>query len=576
MLLQTIEQIGREKNIPPDVIIEAVEEAMAVASKKFHKTEEDLRATLNRETGEVEVFAVKQVVETVEDADIEIGEEAARELDADAKVGDFVEIPRETEDLGRIAAQAAKQVIFQKVRDAERENIFDEFIERTGELITGLVKRFERGDMVVDLGRTEGLLPRREQSRAEHYNIGDRIRVVIVDVLKVSRGPQVVVSRVAPDLLIRLFEMEVPEIYDGTVSIKGAVREGGDRAKVAVHSTEPDVDPVGACVGMRGSRVQSIIRELRGEKIDIVQWSPDLQQYAINSLKPARVNRVTIIDGEERHLEVVVDDDQLSLAIGKRGQNVRLAGKLLNAKIDIKSEEDKKKEVEIALAQMATREEPVSSLEGVGDKTAESLVAAGIKSVGDVIDGGAQALTEIDGIGPVGADKIISSAKEALEASFQEEAPEAEEEAASAVTEDAAPSRSARVAARQPAPAAVDTAAVLSRLSGAPMGDIEPADPGDVTFESAGDATAEAADHIPDGAATGPDEAVAEADEEVAEADEAIAETDDAAAETDEAADEPDDAAEPVATVAPGDADEVASDASETDNDEEEVLETPA
>ena len=219
MLLQTIEQIGREKNIPPDVIIEAVEEAMAVASKKFHKTEEDLHATLNRETGEVDVFAVKQVVEDVEDPDLEISEEQARELDADAKVGDSVQIPRETEDLGRIAAQAAKQVIFQKVRDAERENIFDEFIERTGELITGLVKRFERGDMVVDLGRTEGLLPRREQSRAEHYNIGDRIRVVIVDVLKVSRGPQVVVSRVSPDLLIRLFEMEVPEIYDATVSI---------------------------------------------------------------------------------------------------------------------------------------------------------------------------------------------------------------------------------------------------------------------------------------------------------------------------------------------------------------------
>jgi len=444
MLLQTIEQIGREKNIPPDVIIEAVEEAMAVASKKFYKTEEDLRATLNRETGEVDVFAVKQVVEDVSDADLEISEANAREIDSDAKVGDFVHLPRETEELGRIAAQAAKQVIFQKVRDAERENIFDEFVERTGELITGLVKRFERGDMVVDLGRTEGLLPRREQSRAEHYNIGDRIRVVIVDVLKVSRGPQVVVSRVAPNLLMRLFEMEVPEIYDGTVTIKGAVREGGDRAKVAVHSTEPDVDPVGACVGMRGSRVQSIIRELRGEKIDIVQWAADLQQYAINSLKPARVNRVTVIDGDERHLEVVVDEDQLSLAIGKRGQNVRLAGKLLNAKIDIKSEEDKKKEVEQALAQMAIREESVESLDGVGEKTAEAMIAAGVKTVGGVIDGGLAALTEIAGIGPVGAGKILASAEGALAGPLPEEpevdAPEArpDQEAENDLAEEAA------------------------------------------------------------------------------------------------------------------------------------------
>ena len=421
MLLQTIEQIGREKNIPSDVIIDAVEEAMAVASKKFYKTEEEHRATLNRETGEVEVFAVKQVVDVVEDKNLEISAEKALEYDAGAKAGDFVYIPRSTDELGRIAAQAAKQVIFQKVRDAERENIFNEFIERGGELITGLVKRFERGDMIVDLGRTEGLLPRREQSRAEHYNIGDRIRVVIIDVLKVSRGPQVVISRVAPELLMRLFEMEVPEIYDGTVTIKGAVREGGDRAKVAVHSSEADVDPVGACVGMRGSRVQSIIREMRGEKIDIVQWSPDLQQYAINSLKPARVNRVAVLDGEERHLEVVVDEDQLSLAIGKRGQNVRLAGKLLDAKIDIKSEEDKKREVEQALAQMAVREEPIAQLDGVGAKTAEAMIAAGLESIGDVADGGIEALTAVPGIGDKTAEKILGSAEEILAATIAEE-----------------------------------------------------------------------------------------------------------------------------------------------------------
>ncbi len=433
MLLQTIEQIGREKNIPPDVIIDAVEEAMAVASKKFYKTEEELKATLNRETGEVEVYAVKEVVDSVEDADLEMTEAEAQEFDADAKVGDFVHIPRATEGLGRIAAQAAKQVIFQKVRDAERDNIYDEFAERTGELITGLVKRFERGDMIVDLGRAEGLLPRREQSRAEHYNIGDRIRLVIIDVLKVSRGPQIVVSRVHPDLLIRLFEMEVPEIYDNTVRIKGAVREGGDRAKVAVHSSEPDVDAVGACVGMRGSRVQSIIRELRGEKIDIVQWSPDLQQYAINSLKPARVNRVNIMDADERHLEVVVDEDQLSLAIGKRGQNVRLAGKLLNAKIDIKSEEDKKREVEVALAQMAVREDSVETLAGAGVKTAGAMIAAGIRTVGDVADAGIDGLTEVDGVGPKTAEKILAAAQEVLAASVPEIPDEPEKKAAAAI-----------------------------------------------------------------------------------------------------------------------------------------------
>jgi len=432
---------------------------MAVASKKFYKTEEELQATLNRETGEVDVYAVKEVVDEVDDTNLEISVENAQQFDAEAKVGDSVNIPMETAELGRIAAQAAKQVIFQKVRDAERENIYDEFIERAGELITGLVKRFERGDMVVDLGRTEGLLPRREQSRAEHYNIGDRIRVVIVDVLKVSRGPQVVVSRVHPDLLIRLFEMEVPEIYDSTVTIKAAVREGGDRAKVAVHSSEPDVDPVGACVGMRGSRVQSIIRELRGEKIDIVQWASDLQQYAINSLKPARVNRVLVIDSEERHLEVVVDEDQLSLAIGKRGQNVRLAGKLLNAKIDIKSEEDKKKEVELALVQMAAREEAAGTLDGVGAKTAEAMIAGGLKTVGDVADGGLAALQAIDGIGPKGAEKIFAAAQEVLSAPLPEEEEEEEEKP------EVQPPAPAPAPAQEAVSTEIDSAAVLASLA---------------------------------------------------------------------------------------------------------------
>jgi N utilization substance protein A len=306
---------------------------MAVAAQKFYRTDDRLVAKLNRDTGALELNAVKTVVEEVEDptSEISIEDAIAAGMEAPA-VGDEQRTPMATEQLGRIAAQAAKQVIFQKVRDAERDNIFAEYEDRVGELLTGSVKRFERGDMVVDLGRAEAVLPRREQSRAEHYNIGDRIRVVIVEVLRDTRGPLVVVSRSSPDLLLRLFEMEVPEIYDRTVLVKGAVREGGDRAKVAVHSLDPDIDPVGACVGMRGSRVQGLIRELRGEKIDIVEWAEDLHQYAINALKPAKVNSVTEImrpneDGfEEPHLEVIVAEDQLSLAIGKRGQNVRRPG----------------------------------------------------------------------------------------------------------------------------------------------------------------------------------------------------------------------------------------------------------
>ncbi|NKB87929.1 MAG: transcription termination/antitermination protein NusA [Acidobacteria bacterium] len=351
MLLQTIEQIGREKNIAPEVIIAAIEEAMAVAAQKFYRTEDYLVAKLDPESGDVAVNAVKKVVEEVEDPLSEITVEDAVAAGMESpELGAEMRTPMPTEGLGRIAAQAAKQVIFQKVRDAERDNIFAEYEDRVGELLTGSVKRFERGDMIIDLGRAEAILPRREQSRAEHYNIGDRIRVVVIEVLRDTRGPLIVVSRSSPELLLRLFEMEVPEIYDGTVLVKGAVREGGDRAKVAVHSLDADIDPVGACVGMRGSRVQGIIRELRGEKIDIVDWAEDPFQFAINALKPAKVNKVNEVfranaEGiEEPHLEVLVDEDQLSLAIGKRGQNVRLAGKLLGRKIDVMSPDQKEHE----------------------------------------------------------------------------------------------------------------------------------------------------------------------------------------------------------------------------------------
>jgi N utilization substance protein A len=336
-LRQQIEQISREKNINPEVIIAAIEDAILTASKKYYKSNEDLRSRFNGESGEIEVFAVKQIVETVETSETQIALEEAHKLIPEAEVGQEIEFPKDTTILGRIAAQTAKQVIFQKVREAERDNVFAEYSGRVGEVVNGIIKRQEMGDFVVDLGRAEAILPRKEQSRAETYQAGDRVRVAIVKVMKSAKGPQVVVSRTDPALLIKLFEMEVPEIYDGTVQIRGCVREAGERAKVAVVSREKDVDPVGACVGMKGTRVQSIIRELRGEKIDIVEWSEDPVVFVEKALSPAKISRVTIVDEEQRIMEVVVEDKQLSLAIGKKGQNVRLAAKLVGWRIDIKS-----------------------------------------------------------------------------------------------------------------------------------------------------------------------------------------------------------------------------------------------
>src|SRR6266849_6109921 len=354
-LQQTIEALAKEKGIEPDVVISAIEEAVATASRKYYKTGENLKTRFNTGTGQVDLFALKTVVEDVTSPATEIAIAEAREMyrplygDEVAnsiELGDEMEFPKQTVVLGRIAAQTAKQVIFQKVREAEREHVFAEFNERIGEVVNGTVKRFENGDIILEVGRIEAVLPRKEQSRAESYTPGDRVRTVIKGVNRSAKGPQIVLSRTDPALLIKLFEQEVPEIYDGTVVIRGAVREAGDRAKVAVMSRERDVDPVGACVGMKGTRVQSIIRELRGEKIDIVEWSEDPIAFVTNALSPAKVQRVSIVDDREHVMEVVVEDKQLSLAIGKKGQNVRLAAKLTGWRIDIKSEEEKRREVE--------------------------------------------------------------------------------------------------------------------------------------------------------------------------------------------------------------------------------------
>jgi N utilization substance protein A len=348
-LQQTIEALAKEKGIEPEVVIQAMEEAVLTASRKFYKGDEELKAKFNPENGQIELFAVKTIVEDVIDPAKEISIAEAKEIygeDAEVETGYQIEFPKRTDVLGRIAAQTAKQVIFQKVREAERENVYAEYNQRVGEVMNGLVKRFEQGDIIVEVGRVEAILPRKEQSRAESYAQGDRVRAVIRGVSKSAKGPQIVLSRTDPALLIKLFEQEVPEIYDGTVLIRGAVREAGDRAKVAVFSRERDVDPVGACVGMKGTRVQAIIRELRGEKIDIVDFSDDPVQFVMNALSPAKVQRVTIVDDQDKVMEVVVEDSQLSLAIGKKGQNVRLAAKLTGWRIDIKSEEEKRKEVE--------------------------------------------------------------------------------------------------------------------------------------------------------------------------------------------------------------------------------------
>src|SRR6266446_4976547 len=360
-LQQTIEALAKEKGIEPDVVISAIEEAVATASRKYYRTGENLKTRFNTETGQVDLFALKQVVQDVTNPAIEIAIDEARqmyrqiygdEVANSIELGDEMEFPKPTEVLGRIAAQTAKQVIFQKVREAERENIFAEYNQRIGDVVNGTVKRFENGDIILEVGRIEAALPRKEQSRAESYTPGDRVRTVIKGVNRGAKGPQIVLSRTDPALLIKLFEQEVPEIYDGTVMIRGAVREAGDRAKVAVFSRERDVDPVGACVGMKGTRVQSIIRELRGEKIDIVEWSEDPVQFVTKALSPAKAQRVSIVDDEARVMEVLVEDRQLSLAIGKKGQNVRLAAKLTGWRIDIKSEEEKRREVEAQFGEM--------------------------------------------------------------------------------------------------------------------------------------------------------------------------------------------------------------------------------
>ena len=409
LLYQQIEMLSREKHIEPEVVVSAIEDAMVVAARKYYKTEEDLRAKFNQETGQVDVFSVHIVVEQVTDSNKEVSLTDAKKKNPEVEVGSEIILAKPTDVLGRIAAQTAKQVILQKVREAERDTIFNEYHTRVGELVTVIVKRAEGPDLIVDMGRTEARLPKREQSKLETYNIGERLRVVIKMVDRAAKGPQVIVSRADASLVQRLFEMEVPEIYDGTVQIRFAAREAGERTKVAVASRDKDVDPVGACVGMKGMRVQSIIRELRGEKIDIIPYSEETVAFAQKALSPAIVTRVQITDPEAHKLEVIVEDSQLSLAIGKKGQNVRLASKLIGWDIDIKSEEEKRREIEDQMTRLTAPATPLTSLAGVGAKTIEKMEAAGINNVEALAAMTPEQLMEIPGIGEKMVDKIYQA-----------------------------------------------------------------------------------------------------------------------------------------------------------------------
>jgi len=465
-----IRQVAAERDIEPEKLIEAVAEAISSAARKHYK-ERNVRTEIDPESGEVTCCKVREIVEEVEDAECQLTLEEAREIDAEAEIGSELTWPLDTSQLGRIAAQSARQVLFQRVREAERAVVHRNYSERIGEMINGIVKRMDRGSIIVELGDTEGIIHRYGQVRHERYGQGDRIRSVVVDVTMDAARPQVVLSRTDPRLLGKLLEMEVPEIYDGTVTIKICVREPGERAKVAVFSRDRDVDPVGACVGLKGSRVQAITRELKGEKIDIIPWSNDLVSFAQNALAPAKINRVAVreetvqvqardeagapimeesgqpllVERVEKVLDVIVGTEQLSLAIARRGQNVRLASRLLDSRIEIKSEEAVKDELASALASMLREMEgvaedeeelapaeasatetdyeeliPLDDMEALTDRLRDRLKDHGLHTAQDVLARSADELAEIPGIGPVTAQRLLETVQQTVDVALAE------------------------------------------------------------------------------------------------------------------------------------------------------------
>ena len=463
-------QLAAERDIEADKLVDAIAEAISSAARKQYK-DRGVHTEIDPETGEVESWRIRMVVEEVEDPEIELTLEEGRALDPEIEIGGIIKLEAlDTSSLGRIAAQSAWQVLFQRVREAERAVVHRNYSERVGEMINGIVKRIDRGAIIIELGDTEGVIPRNHQVRHERYTQGDRIRAVVVEVTMDASRPQVVMSRTDPTLLEKLLEMEVPEIYDGTVIIKLCVREPGERAKVAVSSKDRDVDPVGACVGLKGARVQAITRELKGEKIDIIPWNSDLVTFAQNALAPAKINRVAVRDepirvivrdengdkmlgedgmpmiqeGRETVLDVIVGSEQLSLAIGKRGQNVRLASRLLGSRIEIKSEDAVKDELASALASMLREMEgvtegdempevtkpaheiiydeliPLDELPGLTDRLRERLEGHGIHTIQDILAKTQDELSSIPGIGPVTAQKMLDMARETRDEALAE------------------------------------------------------------------------------------------------------------------------------------------------------------
>ncbi|MDJ0815535.1 MAG: transcription termination factor NusA [Desulfobacterales bacterium] len=400
---RVVEQVSRDKGIDREVLIRALEEALRSAARKKYGNKMDIEVQYNEESGEIEVFQFKEVAEIVNEPEIEISLEEGRKLDPECEVGDSLGTKMDTSTFGRIAAQSAKQVIIQKMKDAEKDAVYASFIDRKGEILNGIVQRIDRGDIIVNLGQTDGVVPIREQVPRESYRRGDRIRAYILDVLHESRGPQIVLSRTNPNFLMDLFRTEVPEISEGIVNIMGASREPGIRAKIAVASNNSDIDPVGACVGMKGSRVQNVVQELRGEKIDIIPWHVDPAKFVCNALAPAEISRV-IIDEANTSMEVIVPDEFLSIAIGKKGQNVRLASKLTGWHLDVKSETKYNQA-------MQTGYDSLVALPGVGISLADALYESGFYSAEEIAKAGIDDLTQIRGIGEETAAKLLEAAE---------------------------------------------------------------------------------------------------------------------------------------------------------------------
>jgi N utilization substance protein A len=418
---RVVEQVSRDKGIDRQVLIKALEEALKSAARKKYGPKIDIEVRYSDETGDLEVFQFKEVAEEIEDPMLQISLGEGRKLDPDCEVGDSLGTKMDTNTFGRIAAQSAKQVIIQKLKDAEKDAVYSSFIERRGEIINGIVQRVDRGDIIVNLGQTEGILPVREQVSKEGYRRGDRIRAIILDVLQDSRGPQIVLSRTHPNFIVTLFRTEVPEISEGIVSIMGAAREAGVRAKIAVASNNSDIDPVGACVGMKGSRVQSVVQELRGEKIDIIPWHVDTAKFVCNALAPAEVSRV-IIDEDNRSMEVIVPDEFLAIAIGKKGQNVRLASKLTGWHLDVKSESTYNQT-------MQSGYNSLMALPGVGISLADALYEKGFYSAEEIGKASVEDLLQVRGIDEEMARGLIEAGMAAAEQAAQAAQAEADEAA---------------------------------------------------------------------------------------------------------------------------------------------------